>query len=117
MAKKDSHRWWDWRVNQVSGESIRDQRGLGEARRAAPQGKKKGGTGGGWWWTLIGREASCDKCKKELQPPEKVAYNHSSKKIYCPECAKAQCVSTMCRPSKKMLDQQRKPVAQTTLPG
>lgn len=101
MAKRDSHRWWDWRVSQVSGRSIRtdDKRGPGAPEKTV---KKKGRSGGGWWWTMIGREAQCDGCKAELQPPRKVAYNHNSRKVYCPECAKAQCVSTMCRPSKKL---------------
>lgn len=102
MAKRDSQRWRDWRVNVISGQSIR-----ADERRRPPGLEKKGRTGGGWWWTLIGRLARCGNCKRDLQPPEKVAYNHGSKRILCPDCAKAQCVSTMCRPSKKMLSQQR----------
>lgn len=98
MAKKDNQRWWDWRVSPVSGRSIRsdDKRGL---RR---EGKKERQKGRGWWWTMLGKDAPCRNCQRELSPPQKVAYHHPTRKVYCPDCAQEERVAAQCKLSKRL---------------
>ena len=56
----------------------------------------------GWWWTVIDREAKCESCSRELQPPRKVAYNNGSRKVYCFDCAQKEGVADLCKPSRKL---------------
>ncbi|HWB69052.1 MAG TPA: hypothetical protein VG518_03670 [Solirubrobacterales bacterium] len=101
MAKSDRHRWWDWRISDTSGQSIRADDNRGQERQKIPKGKRRAGNG--WWWTLSAREAECKGCGKHLMAQEKIAYNHQSRKIFCPDCAQAECISEMCKPSRKLL--------------
>ena len=99
MAKNASYRWRDWRINTTSGQSIRadDKRGLGD-RESEERGARNG-----WWWTLSARETDCKNCGKHLLADEKIAYHHQTRKIFCPDCAQAERVSEMCKPSRKLL--------------
>ena len=114
MAKRDSRRWRDWRVNQMSGESIRadDMRARRrlmetkepqqEQEQATQEQATKKSPGQGWWWIPVGREGKCDGCEKELQPPQKVAYGYGRRKVYCPDCAQKEGIATECQPSRKL---------------
>jgi ribosomal protein S27E len=99
MARTESRRWRDWRVSDASGKSIRTD----DNRSSGARTSKKRRARNGWWWTLSGREVDCHGCGKHLLAREKIAYNHQTRKIFCPDCARAECVSEMCKPSRKLL--------------
>lgn len=100
MAKRDNRRWRDWRVSDASGQSIRTD----DSRpQPAPRASGKRKARNGWWWTLSGREVDCHSCGKHLLAREKIAYNHQTRKIFCPSCAIEESVSEMCKPSRKLL--------------
>src|SRR5512146_3189810 len=101
MARSDRHRWWDWRVNVTSGESIRtdDKRGSS----AGSDRERRQTAGEDWWWTLAWRKTSCQGCGRWISLHDKVAYNHRSKRLYCPACAQTQGIDAKCRPSRKLL--------------
>jgi hypothetical protein len=96
VSRSASRRWWDWRVDASSGQSIRvdDERGQGQE-----PGKPKAHRPSDWWWTLIGQESDCDGCGKRMPPRQKVAYQRGTKKIFCSECARDVCVSTLSMPA------------------
>jgi predicted RNA-binding Zn-ribbon protein involved in translation (DUF1610 family) len=106
MAKNATYRWRDWRVNEKSGQSIRldDKRGLD---------KRKKRIGNGWWWTLAGRMGHCNSCGKRLMPRDKIAYNQGNRKIYCPNCARTECVADICKPSRKLQKMDESPAERT----
>jgi hypothetical protein len=93
MSRSANRRWWDWRVDAGSGQSIRfdDERGQEQL--------KKSEKASDWWWTLIGQESDCDGCGKHMPARQKVAYQRKTRKIYCAECARKVCVSTLSTPS------------------
>lgn len=96
MAKTDRHRWWDWRINLTSGESIRaDDKG-------EPQKDDRRRAGKGWWWTLAWRKMSCQICGRWISRDDKVAYNHHRRQVYCPKCAEAAGVAEHCVLSRKV---------------
>jgi hypothetical protein len=98
MAKNATYRWRDWRINEKSGQSIRAD----DKQSKRSYGNQKKRIGNGWWWTLARRVAHCNSCTKRLAPRDKIAYNHGSRKIFCPNCARVQCVAAMCKPSKSL---------------
>lgn len=103
MAKNDRHRWWDWRVNVSSGESIRSrEKPMRPAEKRGQSKDRKRRAGNGWWWTLAWRKTGCDNCGKWISLHDKVAYNHQTKQVYCPKCAMAECIADKCRLSRKL---------------
>ncbi|MGB7589047.1 MAG: hypothetical protein WBM00_10100 [Solirubrobacterales bacterium] len=98
MARRDYRRWRDWRINDTSGQSIR----LDDERGRKGQGKQRGARNG-WWWTLAARETHCGSCGELLLRNEKIAYHHQTRMIFCPDCARAERVAELCKPSRKVL--------------
>jgi hypothetical protein len=97
MARNDRHRWWDWRINLDSGESIRSD------DKRAPTLDDQRLAGQGWWWTLAWRNMGCQGCLKWIAVDAKIAYNHQTKQVYCPACAEAEGIAEHCELSRRLL--------------